>query len=149
MSDRQRSNLSVNSMVPRWCPHGRESRMLYRVVCKPHGHLKDCISRVRSHFLLDGQTHSLPNRGNPNRILVFNCTHGRSGPTFLETVLAKTAAQLQVHGSEEAPHTFFDKVVFCSNVTYADGHFKGGKIGFSLRLPLGSCATDTCHFPQT
>jgi len=64
-------------------------------------------------------------RGKPIRVLIFNCTHGRSGLSFLETVLAKIATQLQLHGSEEAPHTFFDKAVFCANVTYADGNFKG------------------------
>jgi len=64
-------------------------------------------------------------RVNPTRILIFNCTHGRSGPLFLETILATIAAQLQLHGSGEISHTFFKKVMFCTNITYADGHFKG------------------------
>ncbi|KAN0126924.1 FolC bifunctional protein [Russula decolorans] len=69
---------------------------------------------------------------NPIRVLIFNCTHGRSGASFLETVLAKVATQLQLYGSAEAPHAFFDKVVFCTNVTYADGHFKGDLTAVSV-----------------
>ncbi|KAI5123423.1 hypothetical protein M0805_006128 [Coniferiporia weirii] len=61
-----------------------------------------------------------------SRVLVFNCTHGRSGPSFLSTVLAKVKAQLAAHQrSDIAPGLFFDHVIFCSNVTYADGGFKG------------------------
>jgi len=60
MSDRQRSDVSADSVVPRWCSHGRESRMLYRVVRKPHGHFENCINKVRSPHLLNGQKHSLP-----------------------------------------------------------------------------------------
>ena len=30
--------------------------MLYRVVREPHGHLENCISRVRSSLLLNGQS---------------------------------------------------------------------------------------------
>ncbi|EIM88551.1 FolC bifunctional protein [Stereum hirsutum FP-91666 SS1] len=59
------------------------------------------------------------------RVLIFNCTNGRSGSSFLGTVLAKMKTQLQLHGSKEEPETFFDHVVFCANVTYADGGFKG------------------------
>jgi folylpolyglutamate synthase len=89
----------------------------------------------------------MTSRESPIRVFIFNCTHGRSGASFLETVLAKIATQLQLHGSREDPHTFFDKVIFCTNVTYADGHFKGGKI--ESFLAMGSCAADTWHFLQT
>ncbi|TRM67656.1 Mur ligase [Schizophyllum amplum] len=62
----------------------------------------------------------------PSRVLIFNCTSGRAGPSFLGAVLAKVAAQLQLHGREtESAATFFDQVIFCANVTYADGGFKG------------------------
>jgi len=71
-------------------------------------------------------THS---RRNSSRVLIFNCTRGRSGWSFLGVVLEEIAAQLQLHGSSESPDAFFDKVVFCANVTYADGHFKGGEMG--------------------
>jgi folylpolyglutamate synthase len=78
----------------------------------------------------------ITSRVNPTRVLIFNCTHGRSGTSFLESVLAKVATQLQLHGSAEVPHAFFDKVVFCTNVTYADGRFKGGKIGSLLYFTM-------------
>jgi hypothetical protein len=123
--------------------------MLYRVVRKPHGRLENCISGVRPPLLHGNRKHFITSRVNPIRVLIFNCTHGRSGTSFLETVLAKVATQLQLHGSAEAPHAFFDKVVFCTNVTYADGHFKGGKIRSLLCFTAVSCVADTCHFPQT
>jgi folylpolyglutamate synthase len=91
----------------------------------------------------------ITNSRKPIRVLIFNCTNGRSGLSFLETVLAKTEAQLQLHGSKEDPHTFFDKAVFCANVTYADGNFKGGRMIFLLRWLVDSYATDTCRFLQT
>ncbi|KAH9006929.1 Mur ligase [Lactarius hatsudake] len=69
---------------------------------------------------------------NPSRALIFNCTRGRSGQSFLGVVLEKIAAQLQLHGSSESPDTFFDKVVFCANVTYADGRFKGDLTSMSI-----------------
>jgi len=78
---------------------------------------------------------------NPTRILIFNCTRGRSGHSFLETALNKIAAQLQLHASGETPYTFFNKVVFCANVTYADGHFKGD-------LTAVSVATDDLKVQQ-
>ncbi|KAF8272540.1 FolC bifunctional protein [Lactarius quietus] len=55
-----------------------------------------------------------------SRVLIFNCTRGRSGHSFLETVLETIAAQLQLH------------VVFCANVTYADGRFKGDLTSMSI-----------------
>ncbi|KAI0307269.1 Mur ligase [Multifurca ochricompacta] len=66
------------------------------------------------------------------RILIFNCTHGRSGSSFLGVLLGKVAAQLQLHVSRESFHSFFDKVVFCANVTYADGSFKGDLTAVSI-----------------
>jgi folylpolyglutamate synthase len=51
---------------------------------------------------------------------------GRSGAAFLETILKKAAEQLESYKSEVASSTFFSTVIFCTNVTYADGHFKGG-----------------------
>ena len=35
--------------------------------------------------------------------------------------------QLSAFKSLEEAGRFFDQVIFCSNVTYTDGHFKGGK----------------------
>ncbi|KAG5221071.1 Folylpolyglutamate synthetase [Salix suchowensis] len=67
-------------------------------------------------------------RSPPTRILVFNCTSGRSGDTFLGGILAKAAAQLKLHDQNDSDAThLFDHVIFCTNVTYADGGFKGAE----------------------
>ncbi|KAG1752651.1 FolC bifunctional protein [Suillus paluster] len=63
--------------------------------------------------------------GHPARVLIFNCTSGRSGDDFLNAILQKTEEQLANHGSPEKKEEFFSKVIFCSNVTYASGNFKG------------------------
>ncbi|KAI0320682.1 tetrahydrofolylpolyglutamate synthase [Amylostereum chailletii] len=68
----------------------------------------------------------------PTRVLVFNCTHGRSGTRFLASMLAKAATQIQLHESIEEADALFDRVVFCTNVTYADGHFKGDLTAVSI-----------------
>lgn len=54
---------------------------------------------------------------------------------------AKLAAQLKIHGRNEAPEFFFDYVIFCANVTYADGGFKGGEylpLKYSAKLVADS-----------
>ncbi|KAI0030714.1 FolC bifunctional protein [Vararia minispora EC-137] len=66
-----------------------------------------------------------PSSERRTRVLVFNCTHGRSGPRFLACMLATAAEQLKLYASSEDTHSLFDLVVFCTNVTYADGHYKG------------------------
>ncbi|KAF5388454.1 hypothetical protein D9615_000534 [Tricholomella constricta] len=66
-----------------------------------------------------------PGHPKPTRILVFNCTSGRSGPAFLGSICNKISAQLKLHNADEPLESFFDHVIFCTNVTYADGHFKG------------------------
>ncbi|KAG2042291.1 FolC bifunctional protein [Suillus americanus] len=63
--------------------------------------------------------------GHPLRVLIFNCTSGRSGDDFLTAILQKIEERLAVHGSLEKKEEFFAKVIFCSNVTYASGNFKG------------------------
>jgi len=59
------------------------------------------------------------------RVLIFNCTNGRSAHALLGTAVAKIAAQLQLHGKAKDANSFFDHVIFCTNVTYTDGGFKG------------------------
>ncbi|KAK7061933.1 folylpolyglutamate synthase [Favolaschia claudopus] len=59
-----------------------------------------------------------------NRILIFNCTNGRSGSTFLGTIDTHITSRLKLFNSSEVPSTFFDHVIFCTNVTYVDGGFK-------------------------
>jgi hypothetical protein len=99
------------------------------VVCESIGRVENKTSRVRTSLQVNvPESMFIFNRENTSRILIFNCTNGRSGASFLETVLTKIDAQIRLHGSGETSHTFFDKVVFCANVTYADGHFKGGKM---------------------
>lgn len=48
----------------------------------------------------------------------------------------KISAQLKLHDSNENLDGFFDHVIFCTNVTYADGHFKGGKCVYYYDLEL-------------
>ena len=43
-------------------------------------------------------------------------------------MLAKADEQLKKHGRTEDVATLFDQVIFCANVTYADGNFKGGML---------------------
>ncbi|KAJ8086797.1 Folylpolyglutamate synthetase [Marasmius tenuissimus] len=59
------------------------------------------------------------------RVLIFNCTSGRSGPSFLTAMHATSGAQLKANHSDIDPESFFDRVIFCTNITYADGKFKG------------------------
>ena len=56
----------------------------------------------------------------PLRVLILNCTSGRSEVTFLTTIKESLA---KVSESESA---FFDHVIFSTNVTYANGNSKGG-----------------------
>ncbi|GJE84386.1 FolC bifunctional protein [Phanerochaete sordida] len=67
-----------------------------------------------------------PPDARPRRVLVFNCTAGRTGATFLRAMLEGIEQLLQEHAREgESSGTFFDQVVFCTNVTYASGNYKG------------------------
>jgi len=40
-------------------------------------------------------------------------------------MLKGTTEEIKLHKSEEKSSTFFDTVIFCPNVTYADGQFRG------------------------
>ena len=60
-------------------------------------------------------------------MLIFNCTSGRTGNAFLGAMLARATEQLNTHKRTELDAgALFDSVIFCTNVTYADGKFKGG-----------------------
>jgi folylpolyglutamate synthase len=52
---------------------------------------------------------------------VFNCTSGRSAESLLKALLSAGGADPSTRGNS------FDHVVFCTNVTYSDGGFKGGE----------------------
>ncbi|KAI5452452.1 Folylpolyglutamate synthetase [Naganishia albida] len=58
------------------------------------------------------------------RVLIFNCTSGRSGHGLLKALLDAGRRALGAD-DEDAMGRWFDKVVFCTNVTYTDGGFKG------------------------
>ena len=79
------------------------------------------------------------------RVLVFNCTSGRSGGDFLGAMLAKAAPRMaefaQDLGLDEK--TLFDRVIFCTNVTYADGGFKGGTSSIGPRHTTSNNAVQT------
>ncbi|OJT10173.1 Folylpolyglutamate synthase [Trametes pubescens] len=74
----------------------------------------------------DAALRTSPQFENRSRVLIFNCTNGRSGNTFLGAMLKGAADQLKAHDAADTDTaTLFDQVVFCANVTYADGGFKG------------------------
>jgi len=66
------------------------------------------------------------------RVLIFNCTSGRSGKSFLAKMLDVISIQLRSYG-QTAQAGFFDRVIFCTNVTYADGQFKGDLTTVAMR----------------
>jgi folylpolyglutamate synthase len=59
------------------------------------------------------------------RVLVFNCTSERSAHALLDALLK--AGKGVTGQTAAAVGQGFDKVIFCTNVTYTDGHFKGGE----------------------
>lgn len=61
-------------------------------------------------FVQDTATQTHP------KFLVFNCTNGRSAKSLLGAMLEELLAQGQ------DPHTYFQRVYFCTNNTFADGH---------------------------
>ncbi|KAI0081843.1 Mur ligase [Panus rudis PR-1116 ss-1] len=77
------------------------------------------------HWFVSPDAALRPQHERPHRVLVFNCTSGRSGDSFLGSMLQTGAERLKAHNSSEDIKTFFDRVIFCTNVTYVDGGFKG------------------------
>lgn len=70
------------------------------------------------------------------RVLIFNCTSGRSADALLTALLAagQDALDARAHSAakkragkdaQRAATNWFDRVIFCTNVTYRDGGFKG------------------------
>jgi folylpolyglutamate synthase len=66
--------------------------------------------------------------GKPD-ILIFNCSGGRAAETLLASLL-EAGAETSGKTLEELG-AGFEEVVFCTNVTFADGGFKGGTSLFS------------------
>jgi len=74
--------------------------------------------------------------GKPD-VLIFNCSGGRAAETLLASLLEA--------GAETSGKTLeqlgagFEEVVFCTNVTFADGGFKGGmSLSYYPSLPISS-----------
>ncbi|KAJ7180253.1 Mur ligase [Mycena crocata] len=88
-------------------------------------HTLESLECCMQWFVSPGVGLSATNGKQGTRILIFNCTNGRSGATFLESMQTHTDARLKLFKSDETPASFFDHVIFCTNVTYADGGFKG------------------------
>lgn len=63
-------------------------------------------------------------------------------------MLKNTAEQLELYKSEETSSGFFDTVVFCTNVTYADGNFKGGACSSFLFLKKKEIKTNLTFYPS-
>lgn len=80
-----------------------------------------------------------------SRILIFNCTCGRSGLSLLGTLLAALSSTSSAQPSQPFAH-----VIFCTNTTYSSGASKGGKPFFLslLTMPLRREPEKT-HKPQS
>ena len=78
----------------------------------------------------------IPCSGERAKVLIFNCTSGRTGNAFLGAMLARAADQLKKHGRSQEASALFDQVIFCANVTYADGNFKGGTLPLHSRSSI-------------
>lgn len=101
--------------------------MLHAVVREPGHRSAAPGTSVRPPFASNGvASDAARHRTKPLRVLIFNCTNGRSAYALLEAAVTKIAAQLELHGQGRDADAFFDHIVFCTNVTYADGGFKGG-----------------------
>ncbi|WWC86185.1 uncharacterized protein L201_001058 [Kwoniella dendrophila CBS 6074] len=59
---------------------------------------------------------------NPN-ILIFNCSGGRSAESLLNELL-ETGSKVKGFQTKQDLGKQFDQIIFCTNVTYTDGHFK-------------------------
>jgi len=90
------------------------------------------VTKGETTWLLDGAhtTESLRSSGEwawseakPD-VLIFNCSGGRAGESLLGSLLDAGARTSGV--TREELGAGFDSVVFCTNVTYTSGGFKGG-----------------------
>ena len=90
------------------------------------------VNQGKTTWLLDG-AHTVESlrscgewawdEGRPE-ILIFNCSGGRAGESLLVALLEAGARMAKKTVAEIG--NSFDSVIFCTNVTYMDGHFKGG-----------------------
>lgn len=59
------------------------------------------------------------------QVLIFNCSGGRAAESLLGELLESGARTRGISRDEIARK--FDSAIFCTNVTYIDGHFKSGE----------------------
>lgn len=95
------------------------------------------IEQGETIWLLDGAhtTESLTScgewawsEGNKPGVLVFNCSGGRAGQILL-TALLEAGAKTSGLDIQEIGKSF-EAVIFCTNVTYTDGHFSSGEFKY-------------------
>ena len=99
--------------------------MLHPVVCQSRRRTSSravCVSRDILYTMQNAHFR----RRKQVRVLIFNITHGRSGTAFLNTMKTSIINQLQLSGRSEDVQSFFDHVIFCTNITYANGGYKSG-----------------------
>jgi len=74
-----------------------------------------------------------PNSKAIERILLFNCTKGRSASVFLRSIANTISQQLDKYGMKgKLENCLFSRVIFCTNTTYADGGFKKDLLSINL-----------------
>ena len=98
------------------------------------------VQQGKTTWLLDGAhtTESLKScgewawtEGTPD-VLIFNCSGGRAGEALLGTLL-EAGSSATKRSATDLGETF-DTVIFCTNVTYISGDFKGGELSRTLNL---------------
>lgn len=125
LSDRSRPWPQEDNMVFRWCSHPGKFGLLHAVVCEPWCRIDTATFSVGRFATQYFRWLIIDHSRRPIRALIFNITHGRSGDSFLAAMKTTQAAQLKIYGDED-PQTFFDHVIFCTNVTYVSGGWKKG-----------------------
>ena len=112
-------------MVFRWCTYQGKFAMLHPMVCQPRGRTSSRAVCVSSNIRSTKRNAHFWHRKR-FRVLIFNITHGRSGTVLLKSMQTSIINQLQLNGRSEDAQSFFDHVIFCTNVTYASGRYKSG-----------------------
>lgn len=74
----------------------------------------------------------------PHRILVFNCTSGRSGKALLQTLVDSLSPTME-------KQILFTNVIISTNVTFSSGVSKGGGAHNSIASPPFSAYTNPHH----
>ncbi|KAN0061144.1 Folylpolyglutamate synthetase [Thecaphora frezii] len=93
-------------------------------------HTTDSLSVCLGWFV-GGQLQLSTTSQQKKRTFIFNCTHGRSAAELLQAVLERIETDLEKvgvtprNGEQQArfvrARTFFDTVIFCTNITFSSG----------------------------